>query len=311
MEAKFRNCEGVQQELMDWLSGELPAAEHQAVEAHLVQCPGCQQELAAVRHLWEAMGTLPVPEPSEQLRPRFYSMLAEFQAAEQRKQQWSVASLLQRLRDWWQPVYGLRLAYSLALLVVGLVAGYGLKGTPEAPAVANVSPQRSAGSATTPETVRQVQVLELMANPSAVQRLRAVTYAEEIAPTNERVVGALLSTLNQDPNVNVRLASLEVLAGLTQDPTVRQGLVRSLTLQESPLVQSALADVMVQLQERRSVRPMRKLLQQDNLNEQVKEKIEQSIETLSSDAAPQPSPPSTYHETHNDTRTDLAATVAA
>ena len=289
---------------MDWLAGNLPPAEHQTIEAHVAQCPACQQELATVRRLWHAMNTVAVPEPSEQLRPRFYSMLAEFQVAEQRQQHRPLAALLQRLRDWWQPVYAVRLAYSLALLVVGLLAGYSLSNRPETSGPQQVAANR-------PSNAQQVQLLELLADPSAVQRLRAVSYAEEVAPTNERVVAALLSTLNQDPNVNVRLASLEVLASLTQDPTVRQGLVRSLAQQESPLVQSALADVMVQLQERRSVRPLRKLLQQENLNQQVKDKIKQSIESLSTDQAPQPSTPSTYHENRNDIRPDLGSTVAA
>jgi HEAT repeat protein len=188
-----------------------------------------------------------------------------------------------------------------------LVAGYGLSYRPETSGGSG-PPQVATNQAA---NAQQVQLLELLADPSAVQRLRAVSYAGEVAPTNERVVAALFSTLNQDPNVNVRLASLEVLANLTQDPVVRQGLVRSLAHQESPLVQSALADVMVRLQEPRSVRPLRKLLQQENLHEQVKDKIEQSIESLSTDQAPQPSTPSTYHENRNDIRSDLGASVAA
>jgi hypothetical protein len=308
MEAKL-NCEGVQEELMDWLAGTLPADQHQAIEAHLTQCPGCQQELSAVRALWTNMGELPVPAPSEQMRPRFYSMLAEFQVEEQRKQRWSVAGILKPIKEWWQPAYGMRVAYSLALLLVGLVGGYLLKGRPETSELAVQQPVSTVPA--TASEVQQTQVLALLNNPSAVQRLRAVSYAEEVAPTNERVVAALLSTLNQDPNVNVRLASLEVLAGLSQDPMVRQGLVRSLTLQDSPLVQSALADVMVQLQERRSVRPLRKLLRQENLNEQVKDKIEQSIESLSGDKTPPPSTSSTSHETDNYTQSGLPASVVA
>ncbi|SNC66604.1 Putative zinc-finger [Hymenobacter gelipurpurascens] len=309
MEAKL-NCEGVQEELMDWLAGTLPAAQHQALEAHLTQCPGCHQELATVRALWTNMGELPVPAPSEQMRPRFYSMLAEFQVEEQRKQRWSVAGIMEQIREWWQPAYGMRVAYSLALLLVGLVAGYVLKGSPETSELAVQQPTTTAPVASQAD-VHQTQVLAMLNNPSAVQRLRAVSYAEEVAPTNERVVAALLSTLNQDPNVNVRLASLEVLTGLTQDPMVRQGLVRSLTLQDSPLVQSALADVMVQLQERRSVRPLRKMLKQENLNEQVKDKIEQSIESLSGDKTPQPSTSSTSHETDNYTKSGVPAAVVA
>ncbi|RTQ45820.1 HEAT repeat domain-containing protein [Hymenobacter gummosus] len=302
MEAKSVNCEAVQGELMDWLAGTLPAEQCWLLEKHLGQCPACRQELAAAQALWTSLGQLPVPEPSEQLRPRFYSMLADFQAQEERRQSWSVAGWLERLRQWWQPAYALRLAYGLALLTIGLVGGYSLRSRPETSGAGGQ--ELAATEQPAADTRRQQVVLAMLADPSAVQRLRAVGYAGEEAHTNEHVVAALLSTLNQDPNVNVRLAALDVLSGLTNDPVVRQGLVRSLPRQDSPMVQAALADVMVQLQERGAKKPLQQLLRQDDLNEQVKDKLEQSLETLSNDPAPPPSStPTTSHETPDDTRT--------
>ena len=96
-----------------------------------------------------------------------------------------------------------------------------------------------------------------------------------------QVVEALLATLNNDPNVNVRLMTLEALAQVAvRNASVREGLVHSIMEQESPLVQAALADVMLKLQEKRSVQPFRKLLQQKDLNVQIRTKIEQTITKL-------------------------------
>lgn len=81
--------------------------------------------------------------------------------------------------------------------------------------------------------------------------------------------------------MNVRLVTLEALADLARDPRVREGLVQSLSRQESPLVQVALADVMLKLQEKRSLKPMRQLLQRPNTNDLVKSKLEQTIKELS------------------------------
>lgn len=140
-------------------------------------------------------------------------------------------------------------------------------------------------------------LLSLIENPSATERLRAVSYTKELSGANDKVVGALLSTLNHDENVNVRLATLEALAQLAHEPNVRRGLVQALKYQDSPLVQSALADVMVQLQERRSVQPLRRLLSQPGLNKAVKSKIEESLKTLSNGRPAAPATTEPYHET--------------
>jgi len=94
------------------------------------------------------------------------------------------------------------------------------------------------------------------------------------------VIGALFTTLNGDPNVNVRLATLDALVKLADEPKVREGLVRCIDLQESPLMQSAIADAMVKLQEKSSVMSLKKLLGKKGLNQMVKTNIEKSIQKL-------------------------------
>ena len=129
--------------------------------------------------------------------------------------------------------------------------------------------------------MRQTMMLSLLENPSATERLRAVGFTKEINGVDGQVIDALLTTLNNDPNVNVRLVTLEALADLARDARVREGLVQSITRQESPLVQVALADVMVRLQEKRSLKPLRQMLRQPGINDLVKSKLEQTIKELS------------------------------
>ncbi|MBC6991952.1 HEAT repeat domain-containing protein [Hymenobacter sp. BT491] len=305
------DCEGAKDRLLDLLSDELPAAERSAVEMHLAQCPACQQELAATRQLWQTLGKVSVPESSEHLRPRFYAALAEYQAAEQAKQQGVWSGIIQWFKELQGAALGLRLAYSVVLVALGLAVGYGISLTGRSTSAPADQQQVAALSSQVAE-MRQALMLSLLENPSATERLRAVSYTKDIPQANnDRVVEALLSTLNNDPNVNVRLATLEALAGMGTDPAVRQGLVRSLPKQESPLVQSAMADVMVQLQVRRSVKPLRQLLQQDNLNEAVKNKIEHSIEFLSNGRPSGHSSPKPYDETRHQPLPDSIAFVVA
>ncbi|MCB2376818.1 zf-HC2 domain-containing protein [Hymenobacter sp. BT635] len=303
------HCEQTQHELLDYISHELPAAEQARVEAHLATCPDCRAEAQALRLVWHTLGTVPAPEPSENLRPAFYSMLAAYKEEEQAAPKFSLAGFWSKLRALLVPGPALRLAYGLGLLLLGLAGGYWLNSAQKTPA--STDQQQLAALTTQVEQMRQVMLLSLIENPSATERLRAVSYTKELSGANDKVVEALLSTLNHDENVNVRLATLEALAQLAHEPKVRLGLVQALRHQDSPLVQSALADVMVQLQERRSVLPLRRLLQQPDLNEAVKSKIEQSLKTLSNGRpAAAPSTTEPYHETDYSPRPDSAAGTA-
>lgn len=128
--------------------------------------------------------------------------------------------------------------------------------------------------------MREMMMLSLLQNPSASERIRAVSYTSDIRRVNPNVAAALLATLNNDQNINVRLSTLEALTHFARDPVVREGLVQSILQQDSPLMQAALADVMLTLQEKRAIQPLKKLLQQKDLNSMVRTKIEQTIDRL-------------------------------
>ncbi len=299
------NCESTKAQLADYLSGQLPEPEHRALAAHLEGCAGCREELQAVQRVWRTLGKVTSPEPGPNLRPEFYAMLADFKGTLTPESRYSPKGLWRwlRARQLRQPA--LRLAYSLALLTVGIVGGYWLNNRPR---TAPADQQQLAALATEVSEMRQMMLLTLIDNPSATERLRAVSYTKELdGAANAQVVEALLSTLNHDDNVNVRLATLEALAPLARDPTVRLGLVRSLAQQESPLVQSALADAMVQLQERTSVPRLRALLKQTNLDSTVKSKIEASIQTLSTGRPAAPATPQRHDQTQNISRAERPA----
>ncbi|MEO8172702.1 MAG: HEAT repeat domain-containing protein, partial [Sediminibacterium sp.] len=128
--------------------------------------------------------------------------------------------------------------------------------------------------------MKKMMMLSLLENPSASERIRGVSYTSEIKSGNKEVIEALLTTLNSDPNVNVRLVTLEALTQYADDAAVRTGLVQSIVEQDSPIMQAALADVMLKLKDKRSVKSFRKLLQQKDLDHSIRNKIEQTITGL-------------------------------
>jgi hypothetical protein len=242
------------------------------VDAHVAGCEECRQELESGRQLWMLMGVVPAPEPPAGTLVRFNAMLDSFKAAEAGRE----AGVFHRVRQLFllQPRFAA--VYSLLLVVIGAGLGYWLN----RPVVSSDKQQLEALTAQVSD-MREMMMKSLLQNPSASERIRGVSYTSEITKVNKSVLEALFTTLNNDRNVNVRLMTLEALTHYAGDPVVRQGLVQSILQQESPLMQAAMADVMLKLQEKNAIRPFKKLLQQKDLNVLVRNKIEAAIARLS------------------------------
>ncbi len=128
--------------------------------------------------------------------------------------------------------------------------------------------------------LREIMLISLLDDASATERLRAVNISMEISSPQDRVIEALVQTLHYDPNINVRVAAVDALVQHGSRPIVRQELVRAITRQPSPIVQIALADAMIALQEPGAIWEFQKLLDQNEVEEPVRDKIEQTMLAL-------------------------------
>jgi HEAT repeat protein len=123
-------------------------------------------------------------------------------------------------------------------------------------------------------------MFSMLKQQSASERLKAVNYVKELNDPDPKVVAALLKTLNEDDNVNVRLAAARALAGFPAVDIAREGLINSLNKQTDPIVQLALIDIFVDLEEKRAVGQMEKLLKQSETLDVVKEEAQKGLQVL-------------------------------
>lgn len=230
-------------------------------------------QVAEITDFDARLNALPLPEPSPALRTNFYQMLAH-----EKQQQRAKAAWRNGLQDFYARVLQVmplgKLAYSLAILALGAGLGfwYQQSQSQETEKLAVLSAEM--------QQLKKMMMLTLLEQPSATDRLKAVNLTTDMASADNRVILALLQTLNNDSNVNVRLAAIEALYQHASNPVAREGLVQSIGRQDSPLVQLALADIMLAMQEKESVKPLKQLLQKENLNEAVKAKVEKTIQVL-------------------------------
>ena len=202
------------------------------------------------------------PVPTQELDSRFYEMLAkEKKPSVKSSFSWS-----------WSDSIFAKLSVGALLLVGGFSAGLLMQKRTSGGEVKELAQEVT--------SLKEMMMISLLEKESATDRLKAVSLSEEIQGPSKKVTDALFKTLNSDPSVNVRLASLEALQNYSKSPTVREGLVRAITQQESPLVLIALSDLMVKLQEKSSVKELKKIMDQKTTPTEVKQRIKESINVL-------------------------------
>lgn len=252
-------CE-VRAHLADYLADRLPPEEMREVAAHLETCRACAAEFAAMAETWQALGEIPAAQPdSVAMRGRFDAMLAERMPAGRilaRPAPSSSPSVADgRVLPWSAGRVAAWAGAAAAVLLLGVGIGRITAGAPAKPVA---DPQVSALRDELGQ-MRQLLTLTLLQQQSASDRLKAVTSAGDIDGPGDELAVALLDALMHDPNVNVRMATVDALRRFSDRETVRRGVVEAMTRQTSPLVQIALIDFVVETNSREAADALRHL----------------------------------------------------
>jgi len=263
-------CIQVKKMLPEYVLGEMDDNNREQIKQHLDHCENCRlayNKLYKVSTLFEK---LPENEPDEILKSRFYTMLANVSE-----------SVLQRrphnfyfsIGDWWARRFVPQVAVAVVSLLLGFFAGYTLSTNGETKKQFLVLQDQVA-------QMKQMVGMSMLQQSSASERLRGVSYSRTIQQPDQTLLQMLLTTLNTDPNVNVRLAVVDALYSFHNEPHIREQLVQSLSQQTSPLIQIALIDLLVDIREKKSLEALRTLLSNQTVSDVVRQKAQWGIEQL-------------------------------
>ena len=176
----------------------------------------------------------------------------------------------------------MRAAAACALATIGIAIGnYMTTPASFAPDVATVSSDTEiAAMRGELRDLREMVTLSLMQQQSASNRLKGVSWSGQIDRPSSEVVAALLDTLMHDPNVNVRLATIDALERFASQDVVRRGTIQAVDRQVSPLVQIALIDFMVKVKDHESVGTLRRLSTDPAVNDAVRMRAVSALQQL-------------------------------
>lgn len=246
----------------DKLTGEISEVEEKELAEFLSSDNELTKELGQLEHTWDLFDDIKRPDPSDQMDMKFEGMLAGYMAASsKRSRSWADVIIIKLQRSW---------QVGLATLVLGLFIGWWMM-----PQNDKDMDQLSGEI----QDMKRLMMMTLIEQPKAQDRIRAVSMASELPSVDEKVIEALITTLNHDDNLNVRLAALESLVIYGNMPTVRHALIDALKMQESTIMLVGIADALVAIQEKSSLDTMEEL-RDTTTDDIVKEKLSESIETL-------------------------------
>ncbi len=269
-------CNEIEPLLIDYIDAQLSPAARANVEKHLETCVVCSHVYQEYKTLFTAMNTDKEMKPGPALREKFDIMLQSelnIDATTRILKEEEGKKVIAMKK---QPSLLLRIAASVILVAAGVLIGMKLVTVPKVP-------DNSAQLADLQQEVKEVKealMFNQLGNESAAERIKAVNYVEEMRNPDEKVINALLNTMNQDKNMNVRLAALYSVSKFSNSQLVRDSLVASLPRQKEPLMQIVLINILTEKKETKAIAPIRQILSDKKTLKPVKDIAEKGLRLL-------------------------------
>lgn len=256
-----------EQLIADYLSGDLGAEGKSKVEELIAAGDIDFMEFRELEKMHEDLGSITTPKPGKEMSSRFYAMLEE--EKQNQRESWT-EFLFMRFKVALAELTMLRVAYAIVLLVLGGFIGSQINGSQSE--IEQLSQEM--------QTMKEMMMVNMLEGASAADRLKAVNISTELPRADSEAIHALLFTLNNDPSVNVRVQTIEALKRWGENEVVREGLVRAIAQQESPIVIIELADAMIELELENGAQEFKQLLRERELDYTVQQKLQSSIAAI-------------------------------
>jgi HEAT repeats len=262
----------IEEIVLEYISGNFDTNRQKELEEILIQNGYTMDEVKELSKMYNQMDNIPVPEPGERMTENFYEMLEAQKEKIQKRSNW-LGNLTLLFKDFFKQKYVIRISYSFGLLFVGWGIGFWFSPDSKNESQFNymVSEIRE---------MKNMITYSMLNQPSATERMKLINSINQEDKTDEKIISALLKTLNHDSNVNVRIVTVEALAKLGESSRVREGLIHSLAIQESPLIQMAIVDFLVALRDKNAIGHLKSLLEKKDLNDTVRSRVEKGLKIL-------------------------------
>lgn len=253
------NCDEIKINLPEYIDRKLDKATRERMEMHLESCPACKAQLEEMTSFLAFMNSVPSPETPEGMKAEFESMLAGLDIQEKKKV---------RLLPMWTKI---------AAMVVVFFGTYWLGykvGTHKGVAIQNELASEVSAQ-------KQQVLLASLRDMTSPQKIEAVYNISNTSNVSDDLIEALVNTMNSDKNTNVRLAAITALSGMMEkNNRIKQELIKSLAVQENPLLQISLIQVLTEKGVKEAKPQIESITNNEKTDESVKAFAKDMMKTI-------------------------------
>jgi hypothetical protein len=264
-------CEEVELKMIDYLDRTIEESERQEIEKHLETCERCLDELKDTHQVLNLISKSEMKKPDDSLRINFYHMLH----SEIKKSSESTLSFHKKITPWYS-ISRYRIAAGVALLIGGTFIGMLINGGFNYTSASNELKQLRSEVL----DLKKATMFTMLKDESSSDRIQAVSYAGELRNPDQNVIDELIKTLNNDKNVNVRMAAAYALSKFTDQRAVSDSLVKSLSQQSDPILQVTLINILAERKEKSALRPIQEIIANKSTLKEVRAVAENSLRVL-------------------------------
>ncbi len=257
--------------LIDYIDGKLSSGERAMVEKELAENESAARLYEQLKQLMSQIDRAQKFEPSASLKLNFGKVLHQEISNSKSRPTFPETSVGKQV--FLQPMI-LRIAAGFIFVMVCVGIGYWIN--------KNNEQQREITRLRQEMDSTKRMMMTMMTNQqSASQRMLGVAASYQMEKPDDEIVNALLKTLNEDPNTNVRLAALEALGKFHQQEHVRTVLINALAKQKDPVVQISLIRLMVEMKEKSVIKELDRITKDKEIIKAVKDEAYSGLLKLS------------------------------
>ncbi len=248
--------------LIDYIDGKLSAEETAIIEKEIAKNESAARLHNQLKQVIDKLDQASTLKPSSTLKLNFEKSLQQ-----------EIFSSKKGRQIFFQPMI-LRIAAGFVFLMISVGVAFWInKNNDQQQEIARLREEMDS-------TKRMM--MAMMTNPqSASQRMLGVAASYQIEQPDDEIVNALLKSMDEDPNTNVRLAALEALSAFHQQAHVRTALIAALAKQKDPVVQISLIRLMIEMKEKSVIQELDRITRDKESIKAVKDEAYSGLLKLS------------------------------